>query len=151
MKCYPIIFSTGLVPAILSGEKTQTRRIRANWRAGDQLWVREAWQFSPSPSDEGTTILYRADRCNDYVPGMKWRPSIFMPRWASRIALEVLRVWEEALHDISRGDATAEGCRDIESFRALWDYLNEKSGFGWDRNPRVIVTEFRVLEPGGET
>ena len=92
------------------------------------------------------------------------RPSIHMPRWASRITLEVVKVRVERVRDISEGDAIAEGWHPgiwgdkphagnggpFDWFRSLWDSLNAKRGFGWDANPWVWVVEFRRLPGGGD-
>jgi hypothetical protein len=81
----------------------------------------------------------------------QWRPGMFMPRWASRIALEVAVVRVERLQDISRGDAMAEGCPfpnmaqgddPRQWYRELWEQIN---GVGsWDANPWVWVLDFRL-------
>jgi hypothetical protein len=85
---------------------------------GDRLWVREAWRIVSAAEAD---IEYRADkriaRCptspEEFWRGeafdLMWRPSIFMPRWASRITLEVTDVRVERLQDISEADAKAEG------------------------------------------
>lgn len=83
---------------------------------GDRLWVRETWGGEPHDDvDEhglGTySLVYRANLPDGArIAGQPWRPSTHMPRWASRITLEVQRVWVERLLDISEADALAEGC-----------------------------------------
>lgn len=88
---------------------------------------------------------------------VKWRPSIHMPHWASRINLEVVNIWVERVQEIMGDDFYAEGCPDNfvslkdqimvpqDWFRNLWDSLNAKRGLGWDANPWVWVIEFKVL------
>lgn len=144
---------------------------------GTKLWVRETWR--PGFGDGGPAIEYPADGYRLYVsslpqyedsPGSWWatyfndrprsKPSIHMPRWASRITLEVVNVWVERLQYITEEDAQAEGIVRWESdrlqrgdrgatqdFRFLWDSINAKRGFGWDANPWVWVIEFRRIEP----
>lgn len=132
----------------------------------DRLWVRETWQaVSPDenfrPLDE-CNIIYRA---TDEHPGLfnedkpeepwyGWRPSIFMPRWASRITLKVLSVRVERLQDITPEDCYAEGAINpiikspidpISEFYTLWDSINAKRGFSWASNPWVWVVEFEKI------
>lgn len=127
-------------------------------RAGDRLWVRETW----ARDDEDGALMYRADLGRDMnadaweqgrlegVPRYRWKPSIHMPRAASRLTLEVTGVRVERLHQISRGDAMAEGCpfpnlQDGESpvrwYEYLWRAINGPDS--WDANPWVWVVEFR--------
>jgi len=152
---------------------------------GDRLWVRETWGAVWPDIDreyalEECKIEYRADLPpdrTDYPGGWpadeargnpdapKWRPSIHMPRWASRITLEVTGVRIERMQDISKHDAIAEGIQWSEAFpegyvhpgsrrgfgsaqqafRSLWDSINAKRGYSWDSNPWVWVVEFEVI------
>lgn len=128
---------------------------------GDRLWVRETWGC-----EGGNTVRYIADgskrRLHHEFPSKLARfnkankPSIFMPRWASRITLEITGVKVERVQDISEQDAEAEGIsfmRDIPDadetltaktlFNILWDSINAKRGYGWDVNPWVWAITFR--------
>lgn len=216
----PILFSSPMVRAILSGAKSQTRRIvkpqppawveqvgvdafcgerqfagrgthPIDWRAeklidarfwhGDHLWVRETLHI-----DEEEDCTYVAD-------GAKFEPlemaarygvkrvsfrcgkvsSIHMPRWASRVTLEVTAVRVERLNLISEADARAEGIAEVtkdgilkkycvldrsdysstpwqdmprtakEAYAALWDSINGPGA--WALNPWVWVIAFKQL------
>ncbi len=147
-------------------------------RRQDRLWVRETWARTIDDISRGC-VFYKADQrffsyvCDDEGDGdpvrvtteaprveqwglPKCKPSIHMPRWASRITLEVTAVRVERLQQISEADAIAEGCsvvgnaeaRNIElpreQFATLWKSINGPKS--WDANPWVWVVEFeRVL------
>ena len=122
----------------------------------ERLWVRETWQSLAvmnqcHPCDD--EFVYRAtDPDWDTMDGWKWRPSIFMPRDASRITLEVTNASVERLNDISEADAIAEGCQcagvpgsltNREAYAKLWESINGKGS--WDSNPWVWVVEFKRI------
>lgn len=81
---------------------------------GDHLYVRETWagyrEKVAGVRDGVPIVAYRATDEGDYEPGMKWKPSIHMPRWASRLTLKITDVRVARLNDISEADAIAEGC-----------------------------------------
>lgn len=172
MKERPILFNGDMVRAILAGQKTQTRRIPSKTQQhalfcpyghpGDRLWVRERWATDMSFDDlpprmlppRGMPIYYHATaQCMDY----KWRPSIHMPRWASRITLEITDVHVERVQDIHEEDAIAEGIdprklsylsgeRAVTKFYVLWNSIYAADGLGWDVNPWVWVVTFKRME-----
>jgi len=122
---------------------------------GDRLWVRETWM--PRSLGMGSPAFnaaqrprYRADDGEDRPEwrGL-WRPSIFMPRWASRLTLEVVSVRVERLQDITRAEVAAEGLggmATVDDFHAGWDGLYcGKPEYRWDADPWVWVVEFRAL------
>lgn len=132
---------------------------------GDLLWVKEACAIGFS-DDHDLACDYHADgKRNTFIVceinekySIKYinddrRPAMFMPRWASRITLEVNDVRVERLQEISETDAMAEGViawhgtKDgtvyQPEFKMLWDKINTKRGYSWDSNPWVWVIEFR--------
>ncbi|PKH18809.1 hypothetical protein [Pseudomonas fluorescens] len=137
-------------------------------RRGELLWVREAWQadsqvdsIAPRELSNGEPIRYPADwdfrqtGCAMIKPG-KIRPSIHMPRWVSRILLEITEVRVERLQDISRADIRAEGLLcppelasdDVSPnyrdwYPAAWRELWESTGGDWETNPWVWVVDFK--------
>ena len=196
MKEHPILFSAPMVRAILEGRKTQTRRIikpqpdrviggfpavddfgelqpirRPYGKPGDRLWVRETWVFTDYDFNHmPNEYAYRADYAETDSLLWKWKPSIHMPRAASRILLEVVNVRVERLRDISEADAIAEGVevtgRNIygnpiykdysgeslrgdgwssaqRSFQSLWQSINGPES--WEQNPWVWVVEFKRI------
>lgn len=134
-------------------------------KAGDRLWVREAcaigWcDTSPLAVDyhaDGKRTHFvietpqQAQAAAAYINDSR-RPPMYMPRWASRLMLEVVSVGVERVQDITQEDAVAEGCVEIAGrswgrlgFSQLWDQINGTRGYGWDVNPWVWVVEFRRL------
>lgn len=230
MKERPIIFSAPMVRALLSGSKTQTRRVfkqakglslsvgipdetpgvaELSWlygdgpvydvhesikrvpcpygQPGDRLWVREAWRTYASIDDipprgiaPGAGVQYEAGGSNvagaNRLHGIgKLRPGMFMPRWASRITLEITGVRVERLQEMEgqapyESDALAEGvnsihhgdgcyyysafrdephpknwCDPTDAFRELWESINGPRT--WDENPWAWVIEFKAVTP----
>ena len=122
------------------------------WHRGDSTPVR-GQPYDPE-------VIYRADDEDPDIPHDKlwepfrWRPSIHMPRWASRLFLEVTDVRVERVQEVSEEGAIAEGMQmvgpaalsDRTSFAHLWDTINAKRGYSWESNPWVWVIEFRVAQ-----
>ena len=163
----PVVGAEGsvseVVPSLLPnrGDLWDFRRMLDNPMAvrcpygqpGDRLWVCETFghferneNFAP-----GCEVFYRAD--GESLAVEPWRPSIHMPRWASRISLGITSVRVERLQDISRGDAMAEGCpfpnmaqgpdpRDW--YAELWGAINGPDS--WAENPWAWVIEFKAIE-----
>lgn len=137
---------------------------------GDRLWVKETFAIVPRtayrrsdgvqqtlrPNDDHDAAIYRAgwDRSNG---GFRWRPSIHMPRWASRITLKITGVRVERVQEISEADAVAEGVEPLlvppdggsapytEGYRKLWEQINGPES--WDANPFVWVVAFKRVTP----
>ena len=157
---------------------------------GDRLWVREKFQklFADGVENhwetdwktgKGYSVSYPAtDGIHEFVdPDDNIRdackPSIHMPRWASRITLKITGVRVERLQDISEADSVAEGVEGFDlygkrfwinylldqeeramapsfthaynSYRSLWESINGPGS--WDQNPWVWVIEFKQVQP----
>lgn len=123
---------------------------------GDRLWVKETFAKLKCNQEEPCLDCQncrdgRVFRADDHHRAMKWKPSIFMPRWASRITLEITGVRVERLQDITETDARAEGVepyapddgRYVLGYRELWEAINGPGS--WAKNPWVWVIEFRRL------
>lgn len=132
--------------------------------AGDELWVKETWKCEELENGlDG--VRYRADgffhnikntREASYAwieanrPGGKWRPSIFMPRWASRIVRTIRDVRLERLQGITQSDVVDEGCQSVvgegvRDYAFLWDSINGAK-MPWEKNPWVWVVEFSRVD-----
>jgi hypothetical protein len=104
-----------------------------------------------------SSVHYQADPDEPAAEGC-WKPSIHMPRWASRLVLTIEHVRPERLQSISHHDIEQEGVMavnpppplgeltSLDIFRLGWDALNAKRGFGWEENPWVWRICFRVQE-----
>lgn len=155
---------------------------------GDRLWVRETWQAIYDYTDEHGNVeerryaqsipkqksywhpVYAAARGNEdrETRGFPWCPSIHMPRWASRITLEITGVRVERLNNISEEDAQSEGVQQLRggfwrhyqpgwtqhqlsargSFLTLWDSIYGEES--WQANPWVWVIEFKRVKGGSD-
>ena len=149
---YPILFNTEMVRAIMSGQKTQTRRpVRQGWlerlKAGNKLYIRETCALDIPDSAMGVNAyIYRAD-CSDEMAKIykdegyieRWYPSIHMPQDAVRLWLEVTDIVRESLSDMSEQDARSEGFHSLADFNQTW-----RSIYGNDNN-MVDVISFHLL------
>lgn len=141
---------------------------------GDLLWVREAWchvadhtyyraDFSDQQLQEEKRLRRLVPDISAAYPDARWKPSIHMPRWASRVTLKLKLVEPQRLHGITEDDAIAEGCErwhcghpdcmaegghygPLGAFHQLWNSINAKRGFGWDQNPWVWAITFNVIK-----
>jgi hypothetical protein len=136
----------------------------SHYRPNDVCWVRETFALVPetayrlsnviqtkNPQDPHECAVYRADW--DQSPPSLWRPSIHMPRWASRITLSITDSRIERLQDMTLDDAVEEGFGPYamldprDDFRAYWDAKITKHGHRWDSNPWVWAIKFKRLRP----
>jgi hypothetical protein len=160
---YPQIQDAGVpIPELIEAYKKAWLGACPYGHPGDRLWVRE----NIRRGKEGNLAFYAADEglvtkngeCVRWIFNEPHVPSIHMPRWASRITLEITDVRVERLKNITNNDALAEGVPDIrdkinnfdmrDCFAPFWDSLNAKRGFGWDVNPWVWVISFKRIEQG---
>jgi hypothetical protein len=149
-------------------------------RVGDTLWVKETFRY-----DVENAIEYKADgRIRLVTPPKgyewqeddhdkhgrtRWRPSIHMPRWASRIHLDIEGLGVHRIDEITSDGAMAEGVLPrpsddlwdllspitqdayretaISMFRDLWDHINAKRGYPWDDSPWIWLVQFRRISP----
>lgn len=157
----------------LAGELSAGNYLNSTFgKPGDRIWVRETWQAIHDYCDENGHVDERRyarsiprNRGNYWHPVYEeawgnesredrefpWRPSIHMPRWASRILLEITGVRVERLRSMSQDDARAEGVIAASgpmeaglAFRELWDSIYGEES--WKANPWVWVITFRRVE-----
>lgn len=139
-----------------------TNVLKSPCKVGDIIWVRETWR--PIEQDFGNPRYeYKATEKINITD--KWKPSLFMPKEACRLFLEVTDIRVERLNDISQEDAKAEGVYPAPhrcpgwvnelksftdcykcSFKLLWNSINGKSGHQWDKNEWVWVITFKPVE-----
>ncbi|EFO32601.1 PmgT [Roseibium sp. TrichSKD4] len=186
-----------------SSDYVSARQAPRTCATGDLLWVREAWRtpesldhLSPkqiearckelgyhgpwcprvTEADNHAHQWLGGDGFREGEPVGRFRASMHMPRWASRITLNVTDVRVQRLQEISEADAKAEGIRPlpmqsetdssawwesdygenqartpVASFRKLWNSLNDKRDNGWDTNPLVIAVSFEVIKANVDT
>ena len=148
-------------------------------RPGDRLWVKETFRHVDGlrTFPRGAPLQYRADWEREKIFAWRWRPSIYLPRWASRIDLVVTGVHVERLQALTHKGAREEGVQSgripatgdhpellgyvlgdddgkctlyptpQRAFEVGWDALNAQRGFPWSSNPWVWVVQFQVLRP----
>jgi len=114
---------------------------------GEDFGAGPSYNYEKYPGDY---CMWYTDLCGGAPAseGYHWRPSIHMPRWASRITLEILDVRVERVQDISQAEGMGifpHSMSATKRFRELWDKINSKRGFPWASNPWVWVIEFRRL------
>uniref|UniRef100_A0A6H1ZE23 Uncharacterized protein n=1 Tax=viral metagenome TaxID=1070528 RepID=A0A6H1ZE23_9ZZZZ len=166
---------------IVPDQDGRWRHVTPRYRVGDRFWQREMHRLW-CPEEECWHVRYRADetvkalQC-DWDEGpqyltptdagcadepTRWRPSIHMPREASRCLLEITDVRGQRIQEISEDDAKAEGCHHIgrgslnahgeeilescvEWFMRIWESINGPRGHGWGTNPPVWPFTYRRI------
>ena len=125
-------------------------------KVGDRLWVKETFgcfdRASAMPI-EGDELVHRADKC-DHPDGIfsGWKPAIHMPRWVSRITLEITDVRVEKLKIITETEAIKEGMVFTNmatargNFALLWNKIYGRAEYVWNNNPWVWVIEIARRE-----
>lgn len=183
LKPQPTLNSAGLLIWEARGDFVQGKpediAFAQRIHVGDRLWVKETWapltyltHNDPGPQAIIDGGFYRADEGTVDGEVSKWKPSIFMPRHASRLTLTVTDVRVERLQDISESDAVAEGIErhkagwmpyntaffeadgttpagyhpaPRDSYRSLWNVINGFEGpKSWDANPWIVAYSFSV-------
>jgi hypothetical protein len=155
-----ILFNEDLFPLVVSGEKTQTRRIKKGekprYEKGEIIYLKEPFYIVPGTN---TAVTYKDDfKGEPPAIKFKWKNKLFMPAKYARHFIRITNIRNELLGDISGPDAIAEGCglnwsrlkqRDQEikarvEFFKLWIRINGRQS--WADNPRVWVYDFEVFK-----
>ncbi len=134
---------------------TQKRIDSPYGKVGDRLWVRETFRIWRPSLRHKDTLQYKVDS-DKWIkdPGNPWKPSIHMPRWASRITLEITDVRVERLKNMSYEDMLKEGL-ELKTYLGaklrgrwiyLWNSVYKKTEYKWQNNPLVWVIDFKRLE-----
>jgi hypothetical protein len=155
------------------GPKPVGAALFAPYAEGDRLWVRETWEVADNGHEEWPIYRATGDELQQRPPTRelsRWRPSIFMPRWASRLTLDVTDVRVQRVQDISDDDALAEGCvptsngamwlpfkgsphpaahSPVGAFHQLWMLVNGNAS--WSANPWVVAVSFHVRQANIDT
>lgn len=144
--------------------------VKARYQPGDRLWVRETWKgikYNNMDGDLSYGVEFkdgsqkhfdfddneRFHQFGKFALKEGWQSSLFMPKEAARIWLEVMGVRVERLQEITYDDCLREGMwncgtdvNTLAAFQDLWQNLNAKRGFGWNANPYVWVYELKRVE-----
>lgn len=164
----PILFNTAMVQAILESRKTTTRRIikgmeafgkvlatskgifskeglarHGSYRIGDILYVRETWQ--QLTDENGSNYIYKASGDYSDIEGLKWIPSIHMPKEVARIFLKVTEVRIEKLDQMIIADCLSEGIRAYTKDEKLYKYAVDEDQYTWQNMPRNPHQAFKDL------
>lgn len=157
----------GVIHPVILGNGQMVSIICPHGKPGDRIWVREAFRVHSRATDVATLVYKASERnswteqthrvpvavCNKPATPEKWTPSLHMPRWASRILLEITGVRVERLRSMSQDDARAEGVIAASgpmeaglAFRELWDSIYGEES--WKANPWVWVISFKRVKGG---
>lgn len=130
-------------------------RVYSRYEVGDRLWVRETFWHPPIYRKDISIVTYKANMEPHQAERQIWKASMFMPRWASRILLEITEVRVQRVQDITEEDIKAEGVDQWEAhtviptmgklFCNLWDTINKARGYSWASNPWCWCITFRRM------
>ncbi len=157
----PIVFTGDSVVAIISGRKTQTRRVMKPQPTRGNVSNSEGWHWDPTINDhhiwhddEDQNVGQWSDWFRAMCPFGVSGERLLVHQSAAELTLEITDVRVQRLQEISKRDVICEGIEGLEDvhagwhqpFAELWDKLNAKRGFGWDTSPWVWAISFKVLQ-----